>query len=240
MSATTYRAVLAELAASNDIAFAEYVSGLRYPAHLRSLTRFWAAHAGQASGALLPRGHAKTTAAIHHVARLIGVRRGAIKVIVATEADAAAVKRSLAIRRIVESPAFAQVFGWVASGVAGDRWSETAWTVRGAEGYTEKDATLRAGSLYSLKPGPRADLLVCDDLVGPDQNTNPTMRAKALERYLAVIEPMLTPSASVIVLGTRWHEDDLYRALADRGVPFFERAAISEDRRGPLAGMLAP
>ena len=33
-------------------------------------------------------------------------------------------------------------------------------------------------------------------------------RAKALERYLAVIDPMLTPDAWVLFLGTRWHEDD--------------------------------
>jgi hypothetical protein len=229
VSAPSYRSVLQELAAGDDIAFAEYVSGLRYPAHLRSLLRFQNEHRPGASGALLPRGHAKTTEIIHLVARLIGERRGRVKVIIATEADAAAVRRSLAVRRIVESPAFAQVFPWANAGVAGKTWSEATWTVRGAEAYVDKDATLRAGSLLSLKPGPRADMLVCDDLVGPDESTNRTQRAKALDRYLAVIEPMLTPDAWVLVVGTRWHEDDLYAALMARGVPFFNRRAIGPD-----------
>jgi predicted phage terminase large subunit-like protein len=101
--------------------------------------------------------------------------------------------------------------------------------VRGAEAYVEKDATLRAGSLLSLKPGARADMLVCDDLVGPDENANAAQRAKALERYLAVIDPMLSPDAWVLFLGTRWHEDDLYRALMDRGVPFFLERALGDD-----------
>lgn len=102
-------------AARNDVAFAEYVSGLRYPAHLCRLVRFAHAHSPGACGVLLPRGHAKTTAAIHLVARLIGERRGRVKVIIATATEADALKRSTAIRGLVASPRFAQVFGWGAT-----------------------------------------------------------------------------------------------------------------------------
>jgi phage terminase large subunit-like protein len=217
------------VAAWNDVAFAEYVSGLRYPPHLRRLLAFQHAHSPGASGALLPRNHAKTTAAIHLVARLIGERQGQVKVLLATATEADALKRSRAIRRLVASRRFGEVFPWARGGVAGETWTEAAWTVRGAESYVEKDATLRAGSLLSLKPGARADMLVCDDLVGPDENANARQRAKALERYLAVIDPMLTPDAWVLFLGTRWHEDDLYRALMDRGVPFFTERALGDD-----------
>src|SRR5450759_2330264 len=217
------------VAAVNDVAFAEYVSGLRYPSHLRRLLAFQHAHSPGASGALLPRNHAKTTAAIHLVARLIGERQGRVKVLLATGTEADALKRSRAIRRLVASRPFGEVFPWARGGVAGETWTEAAWTVRGAEPYVEKDATLRAGSLLSLKPGARADVLVCDDLVGPDENASARQRAKALERYLAVIDPMLTPDAWVLFLGTRWHEDDLYRALMDRGVPFFTEQAIGDD-----------
>ena len=213
----------------NDVAFAEYVSGLAYPSHLRRLVSFANAHASGAAGVLLPRGHAKTTFANNMVARLIGEREGRVKVLIATATEADALKRSTAIRGLVASSRFAQVFGWARDGVAGERWAEAAWTVRGAQAYVEKDATLRAGSLLGLKPGARADVLICDDLVGPDENANARARAKALDRYFAVIDPMLTPDAMVLFLGTRWHEDDLYRALLDRGVPFFTEQALSED-----------
>jgi predicted phage terminase large subunit-like protein len=217
------------VAAVNDVAFAEYISGLRYPAHLRRLLAFQHAHRPGVSGALLPRDHAKTTAANHLVARLIGERQGQVKVLLATATEPDALERSRTIRRLVASDRFAEVFPWARGGVAGAKWSERAWTVRGAEAYVEKDATLRAGSLLSLKPGARADVLVCDDLVGPDANANAAQRAKALERYLAVIDPMLTPDAWVLFLGTRWHDDDLYRALMDRGVPFFLERALDDD-----------
>jgi predicted phage terminase large subunit-like protein len=217
------------VAAVNDVAFAEYVSGLRYPAHLRRLLAFQHANRPGVSGALLPRNHAKTTAANHLVARLIGERQGQVKVLLATATEPDALLRSREIRRLVASPRFGEVFPWARGGVAGARWTERAWTVRGAEAYVEKDATLRAGSLLSLKPGARADMLVCDDLVGPEANANAAQRAKALERYLAVIDPMLSPDAWVLFLGTRWHDDDLYRALMDRGVPFFLERALAED-----------
>jgi hypothetical protein len=182
------------VAAVNDVAFAEYVSGLRYPPHLRRLLAFQHAHRPGASGALLPRHHAKTTAAIHLVARLIGERQGQVKVLLATATEPDALERSRTIRRLVASPRFGEVFPWARGGVVGETWTERAWTVRGAEAYVEKDATVRAGSLLSLKPGARADMLVCDDLVGPDANANAAQRAKALERYLAVIDPMLPPT----------------------------------------------
>ena len=232
------------VAAVNDVAFAEYVSGHRYPPHLRRLLAFVHAHRPGASGALLPRNHAKTTAAIHLVARLIGERQGQVKVLLAAATEPDALERSRDIRRLVASDRFAEVFPWARDGVAGSRWTERAWTVRGAEAYVEKDATLRAGSLLSLKPGARADMLVCDDLVGPDANANAAQRAKALERYLAVVDPMLTPDAWVLFLGTRWHDDDLYRALMDRGVPFFLERALGDDgaalwpERWPAAKLL--
>jgi predicted phage terminase large subunit-like protein len=217
------------VAAVNDVAFAEYMSGLQYPAHLQRLLAFVHAHRPGASGALLPRNHAKTTAAIHLVARLIGERQGQVKVLLATATEPDALLRSRDIRRLVASRRFGEVFPWARGGVAGETWTERAWTVRGAEAYVEKDATLRAGSLLSLKPGARADVLVCDDLVGPEANANAAQRAKALERYLAVIDPMLTPDAWVLFLGTRWHDDDLYRALMDRGVPFILERALGDD-----------
>ncbi len=217
------------VAAVNDVAFAEYMSGHRYPPHLRRLLAFQHEHRPGASGALLPRNHAKTTAAIHLVARLIGERQGRVKVLFGAATEPDALWRSREIRRLVASDRFAEVFPWARGGVAGARWTERAWTVRGAEAYVEKDATMRAGSLLSLKPGARADMLVCDDLVGPDENANAAQRAKALERYLAVSGPMLAPDAWVLFLGTRWHDDDLYRELMDRGVPFVLERALGDD-----------
>jgi hypothetical protein len=225
-----YRELLRRSAALDDTSFAEYVSDLRYPAHLEELVTFLRSNVGARSLCLLPRGHAKTTAVIQATARLIGEHRGRVKVGILTEADEDAVKRSLEIRRIVSGPRFAEVFPWARAGVQGAKWTEAEWTVRGAESYVEKDATLLAGSLLSVKPGPRFDHLVLDDLIGPDEVTTPAMRAKVLERFSTVIEPMLVPTGTIWALGTRWHDDDLYHSwISQMGWPVLLRRAIGDD-----------
>jgi predicted phage terminase large subunit-like protein len=223
-----YRAFVRALAATNDVAFAEYISNLVYPGHLEELVRFL--HEHPRSLVLEPRGHAKTTVLTHAVARLIGERRGKVKIGILTEADGDAVKRSLAIRRMVMSPAFADVFPWARGGVAGERWTEGDWTVAGAEGYVEKDSTLLASSLMGIKPGPRFDVLVLDDLIGPDEVTTRAMRERTLDRFGLVIEPMLVPGGTLWALGTKWHEDDLYAQFTGQfGWPVLLRKAIQDD-----------
>ena len=224
-----YRAFVRARAASDDVAFAEYVSSLVYPAHLDELVSFLGRH--RRALVLLPRGHAKTTVVNHAIARLIGERRGRVKIGILTESEKDAVKRSLDIRRIVERPAFAEVFGWARHGVSGAKWAKTEWTVRGAEDYVEKDATVVASSLMGVKPGPRFEVLVLDDLIGPDEVTTAAMRARTLERFATVIEPMLVPDGMIWALGTRWHEDDLYATFASQfGWPVHLRKAIDNDR----------
>jgi hypothetical protein len=206
---STYRRILRERAPHDDAAFAEYMSDLVFPVYLRELCRFADRH--PKAVILAPRGHAKTTAVIHRTARHIGLARGAVRLGILTAVDADAESRSRAIRALVEHPRFAEVFPWAQAGVEGPRWRDGAWTVRGVD--LGKDATCTAMSLGSVRPGPRLDELVADDPVGQQENSTPAGRAKALDTYLSVIDPMLVPGALRLVLGTRWHEDDLYARL---------------------------
>ena len=223
----TYRDFLRDLAAHDDGAFGEYVSNLRFPAHLREAYAFAATN--PRAILLMPRGHGKTIGAIHHLARRIGASAGRLKIGVVTATETGALQRSGTIRSMVESDSFAEIFPWAAGGVVSRKWTEAVWTVKGAEGYAEKDATMTAGSLYGLRPGPRFDLLVADDLIGPDESTTAAQRQKASDRFWSVIKPMLTPTGQVIVLGTRWNEDDLYAELMRKGWPAHMRQALAED-----------
>src|SRR5665811_1913507 len=89
--AMTYREFVCDLAARDDGAFAEYVSGLRFPAHLREAYAFAAANPRAIM--LMPRGHAKTTGAIHHLARRIGESAGRLKIGVVTATEIGALQR---------------------------------------------------------------------------------------------------------------------------------------------------
>ena len=221
---SAYRRLLRERAAVDDAAFAEYVSDLVFPGHLREASRFANRHAR--SLVLAPRGFAKTTLFVHRAARRIGITRGAWRLGILTAVDADAESRSRAIRALVEHPRYAEVFDWAQPGVEGPRWRDGAWTVRGVD--LGKDATCTAMSLGSVRAGPRLDELLADDPVGPQENASAAGRAKVLETYFGVVDPMLVPGGIHCVLGTRWHEDDLYAYLMRSGWPVLERRAIEE------------
>jgi hypothetical protein len=220
-----YRQLLLEAAARDDAAFAEYVSDLVFPAHLREASRFAEGH--ERGLVLAPRGHAKTTLFINRAARQIGASEGRRRLGILTAVDAESERRSRAIRDLVESPRFAEVFGWAQAGVEGRPWTDGAWTIRGLE--LGKDVTCLAMSLGSVRAGARLDELLADDPVGLQENLTAAGRARALETYLTVVDPMVTPQGRRIFLGTRWHEDDLYGELVRRGWPTLVRRAIGDD-----------
>ena len=220
-----YREELRRAAATNDAAFAEYMSDLVFPEYLRAASRFADRH--ERGLILAPRGHAKTTLFIYRAARLIGVHRGNWRLGILTAVDADAESRSRAIRALVEHPRFAEVFPWARAGVEGRPWTDAAWTVRGVN--LGKDHTCTAMSLGSVRAGPRLDALLADDPVGLQENATAAGRAKALETYRTVVDPMLVPGGTRTFLGTRWHEDDLYASLIRTGWPVMLRKAIGDD-----------
>jgi hypothetical protein len=220
-----YRRLLRERAAVSDAAFAEYMSDLVFPEHLRAASRFAQGH--ERGIILAPRGHAKTTLFLYRAARLIGAAEGRCRLGILTAVDADAESRSRGIRDIVESLRFGEVFGWAQGGVEGRPWTDAAWSIRGVD--LGKDFTCLAMSLGSVRAGARLDELLADDPVGQQENASAAGRAKALETYLTVVDPMVTPTGKRIFLGTRWDEDDMYAELVRRGWPALTYRAIGDD-----------
>lgn len=221
---STYRKLLRARAADDDAAFMEYVSDLVAPIHLRDASRFADRH--ERGVVLAPRGHAKTTLFLHRAARRIGRKAGNWRVGILTAVDFEAESRSRMVRGLVEHPRFAEVFEWAQDGVEGSPWRDSAWTVRGVD--LGKDATCSAMSLGSVRAGPRLDELFADDAVGPQENATAAGRAKVLETYFGVVDPMVVPGGIRLFVGTRWHEHDLYASLISLGWPHLVRQAIED------------
>jgi len=213
------------LARTSDAAFALYVSGLEFPSHLAEASRF--AEANRQGVVLMPRGHAKTTLFIHRAARQIGLAQGRRRLGIFTAVEADAHARSAAVRSIVESEKFAEVFPWARHGVRGPRWTDSAWSVRGAD--LGKDFTCVARGLGGTRAGARLDDLLADDMVGLQENETAGQREKASRTYWSVVDRMVVPGGTRWFLGTRWHEDDIYAELIAKGWPHIVRKAIADD-----------
>ncbi len=75
-----------------------------------------------------------------------------------------------------------------------------------------------AGGILSGITGNRADLVLIDDPVkGRQDADSPTIRKKTLEAYQDDLMTRLLPSGSVIIVQTRWNEDDLAGSILPEG-----------------------
>lgn len=103
-------------------------------------------------------------------------------------------------RTITSSPQFNELFHAQlnADNRAVDDWSLT------------NGATYMCGGILSGITGNRANGLVIDDPVkGREDADSPTIRDKTWEAYLNDLRTRLKPNGWIIIVQTRWHEDDL-------------------------------
>ena len=184
----------------------------------------------------MPRGHAKTTLFVARAARLVGVTRGLARFGILTAVDGDAERRAEAVRMLVESDVFAEVFPWAREGVRGDPWTDGRWSIRGAEPTLGKDATMTTMGLRSVRAGARLDYLLADDMVGLQENRTAGQRELVRQTYYRVVDPMVVPWSVALgkpgqrwFLGTRWHEDDIYATLIKSSWPYLLRKAIQDD-----------
>lgn len=103
-------------------------------------------------------------------------------------------------RTIVNSPQYDELFKsqLLADNRAVDDWAMT------------NGATFMCGGILSGITGNRADGLVIDDPVkGREDADSPTIRDKTWEAYRNDLRTRLKPNGWIVIIQTRWHEDDL-------------------------------
>lgn len=103
-------------------------------------------------------------------------------------------------RAITRSGSYAELFDAMlnADNRAADDWSLT------------NGSTFMSGGILAGITGNRADGLVIDDPVkGREDADSPTIRAKTWEAYLTDLRTRLKPNGWIVIIQTRWHEDDL-------------------------------
>jgi predicted phage terminase large subunit-like protein len=103
-------------------------------------------------------------------------------------------------RQITRSDKYRELFD---AELNADNRAANDWSLSNASTY------MSAGILGGLT-GNRADLIVIDDPIkGRDAADSPTIRDKVWEEYKASIRTRLKPGGSIVIIQTRWHEDDL-------------------------------
>ena len=156
----------------------------------------------------MPPGHGKSWwGSVWFAAWYLGNKPSA-NVICASHTKPLAETFSRRVRRLVDSPECHRVFG----GLALDPRTQAAtyWETTKGGAYV---ATGVAGAIQ----GRRADLAVIDDPIRSRHDADSlTVRDRLWEWYLGDLHIRLRPEASMVLIQTRWHEDDLAGRLLDK------------------------
>jgi predicted phage terminase large subunit-like protein len=229
---------LRELARTDIFAFGEYVFGLQPAAHHREMVGFLLdCLDNKRSGVVLePRGHAKTTWGNTILLSWLIGRYPNLRVGLISNTSQQADAFSRAIRWTLQAnDRYKEVFG-DAMGTA--KWTDKEWLRAGSVHHGSKDVTVLAAGAGGAILGKRFDLILCDDILDEENTLNIDQREKVETWFWKTLKPTLVPGGTVLVLGTRWAEDDLYESLITseeeegKGWPAIVRAAIKVDDEG--------
>lgn len=153
-----------------------------------------------------PPGSAKSTYASVVAPAWAMARQPGYKVILTSYAATPAERQSKRCRAIAGSAAFVSI------------WPEPVMIRAGSSSVSEwemsNDSGLLAAGILGAVTSARADLLIIDDPVaGREEADSETMRRKTRQEYEDSLMTRLKPRASVIIIQTRWHMDDLSGGL---------------------------
>lgn len=161
---------------------------------------------------LEPRGSLKSSCITIGYALQSIVKDPNIRILIASEQFLTAKKFISEIRGHIEkNPIFRDTYG---DFVGQDKWSEAEMTV-GNRTLWRKEPTITAAGVDVTKVGLHYDLIIIDD---PHSSTNVTTREqieKVITWYKLVLS-LLDPGKKVIVIGTRWHYNDLFGWIIDK------------------------
>lgn len=220
--------LLRRLAPTDVLAYGEYVHGHRPADHHVEMVRFIEERINAHENAVIlePRGHAKTTwGNTIFLSWWIATHPGARVAILSNTA-----KQSNAFSRAIRttfeiSDRHRDLFG---NQVGSAKWTDVEWLLADSPLGVTKDVNCYSNGALGAIISKRFDLIVCDDIIDAENCSSIDQMEKIESWFWQTLKPCLAPGGSIIVLGTRWGEGDLYQTLIEgKGWPSIVRGAIT-------------
>ena len=173
---------------------------------------------------LAPRNHGKTTIFAETVPLFRIGHNPNEQGQVVSSVDTLAKKRVKRVADCIQnSPRYRNLFGTLYPGPgSSNTWSPSGEAIEvqcdrvlGWEqsGGIDRDPTLVAFGILTSVEGGRANYQVFDDIVNTRNSQSETQRMQVKQRFQMGFSPMLFPSGIQIIIGTRYHYEDLYASL---------------------------
>lgn len=101
---------------------------------------------------------------------------------------------------------------------AKDTWNKT-------EILLSNGAIIRARGWGQSVRGAHPTWVVCDDCLNDETIYSEMMRMKQIDYFFSAVTPMVVPGGQLIVVGTPFHQEDLYQKLNENRIYTFSRFA---------------
>lgn len=109
-----------------------------------------------------------------------------------------------------------------------EKWTETQIVIP-SRTINRKEPSIQVGSVDTSLTSQHYDLIICDDLVSRANITTKEQMDK-VKQYYRDIQSLLEPGGMLIIVGTRWHFDDLYgQILEDEDYQFMIKTCWDEN-----------
>jgi hypothetical protein len=174
---------------------------------------------------LLPRGHQKSTiAGSYYVAWLI-TRNPAITILYISSASNLAVKQLKYIKDILTSSRYKYYWPDMVNEDEGKRekWTESEISVDHPKRKENlvRDPTVFTAGLTTSIVGLHADFIIMDDAVTQQNAWTEEGRRKTEQQY-SFLASIKNPGGSILIVGTRYHPEDLYGKCMDKRLQTFD------------------
>lgn len=163
---------------------------------------------------LVPRGHLKSTLVTVGYSLLRIAKNPSVRILIANATyDMACAFVSQIKKHLSTNPNFKDIFGDLATNA--DKWSENMITVPAETSFAKREATVTAYGIGGNLVSQHYDLIIMDDLVNRDMINTPEQIQKTILFYKDALD-LLEPNGKMIIIGTRWHQADLYGWIMDK------------------------
>ena len=158
----------------------------------------------------LPRGHLKSHLVTQSWTIQQILKNPDIRVLIVNAVEGNSSKMMRWIRNQLTEPApLTRIFGKFET----DTWSQDELIIRQRTSNLVAP-TLMAGGIQKTLTSQHFDLIIADDIVVPDNCQTKEQREKVYEFYLSLFD-LLEPNGRIVVIGTRYHQDDLYARILE-------------------------
>lgn len=179
---------------------------------------------------MLPRGHLKTAVVTKAWSIQQALRNYDIRILIANAVWDNARKSLGSIQAYLSTGSLmSQLFGVFES----PRWNQDECTIKMRKKVFDAPTFTTTGLERELT-GQHFDLIILDDLVAKENTATPLLREKVKD-YYGMLYALLEPRGKMVVIGTRYHQDDLYsQILEDPKFDKFIRTAYTDSTQSEV------